>query len=63
MKKLAALALAALAVSCTFAQTSVGVSIGIHQPGAYGRINIGDLPRPALVLPQPVFIAPAPVHV
>jgi hypothetical protein len=42
------------------AQTSVGVSIGINQPGVYGRINIGDVPRPALVLPQPVIIAPQP---
>ena len=28
------------------AQTSV--SIGINQPGVYGRINIGDVPPPAL---------------
>ena len=45
------------------AQTSVGVSIGIHQPGVYGRINIGELPPPALVQQQPVIIAPSRVAV
>ena len=63
MKKMIALALAAGAIGSAAAQPSVGVSIGINQPGVYGRINIGDLPRPALVLPQPVIIAPQPVMV
>lgn len=58
MKKIVALALAAGAATSAFAQPSVGVSIGINQPGVYGRINIGDVPPPALVLPQPVLIAP-----
>lgn len=65
MKKLAAIAL--FACACTtgsvFAQTSVGVSIGINQPGVYGRINIGNYPQPVLVYPQPVIIAPAPALV
>jgi hypothetical protein len=40
----------------------VGVSIGINQPGMYGRINIGDFPQPPmLVQPQAVVIAPGPV--
>jgi hypothetical protein len=71
MKKLSAFskisalsALAALALSFAapgaIAQPHVGVSVGIHQPGVYGRINIGDVPPPALVMPQPVLIAPAP---
>ena len=59
----AALAACAMAAPAAFAQTSVGVSIGINQPGVYGRINIGDLPPPALVAPQPVIIAPPPVAV
>jgi len=63
MKKIIALVLAAGAIGSAVAQTSVGVSIGINQPGVYGRINIGDVPRPALVLPQPVLIAPQPVVV
>jgi hypothetical protein len=57
MKKIIAIALAASAIGSAVAQTSVGVSIGINQPGVYGRINIGDVPRPALILPQPVIIA------
>jgi len=63
MKKILLGLLAACAIAPAFAQTSVGVSIGINQPGVYGRINIGDVPPPALVLPQPVLIAPPPVAV
>jgi hypothetical protein len=55
--------LAAGAVGSVAAQPSVGVSIGINQPGVYGRIDIGDVPRPALVLPRPVLIAPPRVVV
>ncbi len=55
MKTILALVLAAGAVGAAAAQTSV--SIGINQPGVYGRINIGDVPRPALYLPEPVIIA------
>lgn len=61
-KKLFALAMtAAVTVSAVLpavAQPSVGVSIGINEPGVYGRINIGDLPGEALVAPQPVIVAP-----
>jgi hypothetical protein len=63
MKQLAVLALAAAAVVPAVAQTSVGVSVGIHQPGVYGRIDIGNVPPPAVVYPQPVIIQPAPVAV
>ncbi len=54
-------AIAAAAIGSAVAQPSVSVSIGINQPGLYGRINIGELPRLALVLPQPVIIA-APAY-
>ena len=57
MRKLIATTLAALCIAPAYAQPSVGVTIGIHQPGVYGRINIGDVPQQALVLPQPVIIA------
>ena len=62
-KLLIAAALAAATVGSAMAQTSVGLSIGINQPGVYGQINIGNLPPPALVAPQPVIIAPAAVSV
>jgi hypothetical protein len=61
MKRIIALALAASATGAALAQPSIGVSIGINQPGVYGRIDIGDIPRPALVYAQPMIIAPPPV--
>ena len=45
------------------AQPSVGVSIGINQPGVYGRIEIGNLAPPPLVYAQPILIAPPRVVV
>ena len=63
MKKLMVLALGACAVLTAQAQPSVGVSIGINQPGVYGRINIGDFPQPRIVYQQPVVIAPTPYAV
>lgn len=53
------LALAALAASVSFNPAhaqDVGVSIGISQPGFYGRIDIGNT-QPVLIYPQPVIIA------
>ena len=63
MKKIIAIVLAVGAAGSAAAQTSVGVSIGINRPGVYGRINIGDVPPPALILPQPMIIAPPRVAV
>jgi hypothetical protein len=57
MKRILVLVLAAAAAGSALAQPSVGVSIGINQPGVYGRINIGDVPRPALILPEPVIVS------
>jgi hypothetical protein len=57
MKRLLIAALAAGAVGSALAQPQVGVSVSIHQPGVYGRVNIGEVPRPALVRPQPVLIS------
>ena len=57
MRKLLVTALALGAIGSAMAQPSVGLSIGINQPGIYGQINIGALPAPALVAPQPVIIA------
>lgn len=38
------------------ADVDVGVSIQISQPGVYGRIDIGQFPRPQVVVAQPVII-------
>ena len=56
MKTILAISLALGTLGTAVAQPSIGVSIGINQPGVYGRINIGDLPQPALVQAQPVWV-------
>lgn len=48
------LILASLFIVSTSAAAQV--SIGINQPGFYGRIDIGGLPPPMLVYPEPVVI-------
>jgi len=61
MKAIFALAFVAAEVSVAApASAQVNATIGINQPGIYGRIHIGDLPPPALVYAQPVLIAPPP---
>ncbi len=61
MKKIATLLLSASLWASSFAQTNVGVSIGIHQPGVYGRIDIGSFPAPRVIYAQPVVIVQAPM--
>ncbi|MEZ0236753.1 MAG: hypothetical protein ACAH06_01700 [Methylophilaceae bacterium] len=39
----------------------VGVSVTVGQPGFYGRIDIGDFPRPVLVYPEPIIVRPVGV--
>lgn len=54
--------LATMLVAATPAMaTDVGVSISVGQPGFYGQIDIGNVPRPVLVYPQPVVIQPVRV--
>jgi hypothetical protein len=57
------IALVAAYAPSAFAGSDVAVSIGINQPGVYGRIDIGNMPPPAVVYAQPVVVAPAPVAV
>ena len=57
------LALTFFAATSAAAQTSVGVSIGINQPGVYGRVDIGALPPPPLVFARPIIVAPPRVAV
>lgn len=55
---------AAAAVAGPTHAADVGVSIGINQPGFYGRVDIGRTPAPpVLVYEQPVLVAPPPVRV
>lgn len=63
MKTLFAIVFAACAMSPALAQTNVGVSIGINQPGVYGRIDIGAFPQPRIIYPQPVVVVQSPVAV
>ena len=58
-----AAALVAIATSTPALAANVGVSINVGEPGFYGQIDIGNIPRPALVYPQPVIIRPAPVGI
>lgn len=58
-----AAALAAIAVTTPALAADVGVSINVGEPGFYGQINIGNVPRPTLVYSRPVIIQPAPVGV
>jgi hypothetical protein len=64
MKQRIILALGLIAASLpAWSQTNVGVSVAVSQPGVYGRIDIGNVPQPPVVVyPQPVIIAP-PQHV
>lgn len=67
MMKLAALTLTLTLSLCTLTpaigQTHLGVSIGISQPGVYGRIEIGNLPPLFVVSPQPTVIVQSPIAV
>lgn len=62
IKKTLTMLMATLAIGPAAATTSVGVSIGINQPGVYGRIDIGNVQQPALVYMQPMLIAPPAVY-
>ena len=58
IRPLVALAALAASVSLQSVQAQdIGVSIGISQPGFYGRVDIGNT-QPVLLYPQPVIIAP-----
>lgn len=58
-RALCTLALAAFFPALTpahAADVDVGVSIGISQPGVYGRIDIGRFPQPQVIVAQPVYV-------
>jgi hypothetical protein len=62
-RAVAAMALPLLLAAPVAAQVGVGVSVEINQPGVYGRVDIGNLPPPPVIVAQPVVIAPTPVAV
>ncbi len=63
MKKLVVASALAVAAAAPALAADVGVSIGIAQPGVYGRIDIGTAPPPPVVYAQPVVIAARPYAV
>lgn len=63
MKRIAAIVLSICGAASAIAETNVGVSIGINQPGVYGRIDIGSFPQPAVIYSKPILIAPQPMVV
>lgn len=41
----------------------IGVSINVGQPGFYGQIDIGNVPRPPVIFAQPVVVVRQPAYV
>lgn len=62
---LTVMAVAGVIAGSARAQVTVdgGVSVTIHRPGVYGRVVLGSLPPPPLVLPRPVIVHRTPVAV
>ena len=60
LPKILSVGLSAAALLCGApahaANVDVGVSIGISQPGVYGRIDIGRFPQPQVIVAQPVYV-------
>lgn len=56
------MAIGLCAFSSGFAQSNVGVSIGISQPGVYGQINIDNYPAPRVINQRPIVIMQSPVR-
>jgi hypothetical protein len=64
MKKLLLLLTLAAMAGAASANPDVGVSVSVSQPGVYGRVDIGRVPSPPVLMrPQPVIIVPGPVAV
>ena len=61
MKRILVAATMLVTIASASAQ-NVGVSVTVDQPGLYGRIDIGHVPTPpVLIYPQPVVIQQTPV--
>lgn len=55
MKKISCIAALATVMALS-APAQAGVSISIGEPGFYGRIELGDFPKPEVILVEPVVI-------
>ncbi len=62
MQKFLFVALMAVTATPAFA-ADVGVSVSVSQPSLYGRIDIGNFPKPPLIFPTAVIIQAVPVGV
>ena len=54
--KLFLLAVFFVGITATARAADVGVSVSVGQPGFYGRLDIGDFPRPQILYSQPRMI-------
>ena len=61
MKKFILTGLLAAGFAASALAADVGISVHIAQPGAYGRIDIGNFPQPQFLYQLPVIVTPAPV--
>lgn len=59
---LIAAAVAAATLATPALAADVGVSVNIGQPGFYGRLDIGDYPRPQVIYRQPRTIQVVPME-
>lgn len=59
---LIAAAVAAATVTTPALAADVGVSISIGEPGFYGRLDIGNFPKPQVIYRQPVVIERVPLE-
>ena len=50
--------MAVLLIAVTAQAADVGLSVSVGQPGFYGRIDIGDYPRPNVIYQRPIVVAP-----
>ena len=46
-------------VSTSALAAEVGVSVEVGEPGFYGRIDIGNAPRPVLIYREPIIVVRA----
>ena len=61
--KISHLVTATLLLGASARAADVGVSVSVGDSGFYGRIDIGTMPKPAVVYQTPVVVEPAPTMV